>query len=346
MRGGYYLPRGRKYFRVWYFFEGKKYWIQHSVYGERLWSEDQCREVLNAVAKQIKDKSHRPQEWTKDSILKFEKAWEIFDQQSLCSPTTKEYRNQTCRQFLLPYFQRFSLRQIEEENIKDWFSTLPQKYSPQYLTKIKGVLKTFLNFHRITWVKRLRYPKVSIPSKTVPRLSQEDQARVLEFVPEWHKGIINFIITYGCRVSEACNLRRQDVDLSKGIFTFRERKNKKDHELPILPHIESVLRDRKSVEHFELVFCTRLGRRYARQTVTTIWREANRQAHEKYGVKILTLKNGSRHSKACQLLNENASFAQIARILGNTAGVIEKSYGRYETEKIKEILNITQTGRT
>lgn len=340
MKGGYYFPKGRKTGRVWYWFEKRKHWVQHSVYGERLFDKSQCEEVLNAIANEIKNNRHHPEEWGKGNILKFERAWEIFDEQNTAfkSESTQDYRRQIYRDHLFPYFEKFSLRQIEEEDNKDFFSKLPKDYSPYSLLKIMGVLRTFLNFHRVTWVKRLRYPKISLPQKSIPRLNQEDQFRVLEFVEDRHKSIIVFCLAYGCRVSEACNLRKQDINWQDRAFTFRERKNKKDHELPILPHIEGILKERRPVEHFEYVFCTKWGRKYRRQMVTLVWRLANRKAHDRYGVPIVTFKNATRHSLVCQMVNEGKTFEEIGSITGNSPRVLERHYGSMNVKRKLEIL--------
>ena len=50
MSGGMVLPKGRRYYRVWVYHDKQKFWIDKSVQGERLYSVDQCNEVLNEVA--------------------------------------------------------------------------------------------------------------------------------------------------------------------------------------------------------------------------------------------------------------------------------------------------------
>jgi len=45
---------------------------------------------------------------------------------------------------------------------------------------------------------------------------------------------------------------------------------------------------------------------------------ASRKDHEKYGVKVVPFKNGTRHSKASQLASQDVTIDIIARILGNS----------------------------
>lgn len=49
----------------------------------------------------------------------------------------------------------------------------------------------------------------------------------------------------GCRRSEACNLKWQDVDLISGFITFRQTKNSHDHTLPLSDYLWSMLKERR-----------------------------------------------------------------------------------------------------
>lgn len=113
-----------------------------------------------------------------------------------------------------------------------------------------------------------------------------------------------------------------------------------DNTLPVLAEIEAILRlSSRKVEHLEYAFCTARGFKYVRQTIGKVWSQANRQAHDKYGVRIVCLKNGTRHSKASQLINDDVSTATIARILGNSQRVVERSYAQISTKKVEQILH-------
>jgi integrase len=172
----------------------------------------------------------------------------------------------------------------------------------------------------------------------------DDQEKVFEFVPHRHRGIIKFLMVYGCRPSEACTLKKVDIDVQKREITIRGRKNGEDNTLPLLPEIEAILREPRKVQALEYVFSTAYGNPYMRQTVWKIWKAANQKAHEKYGIQLMALKNGTRHSKASQLINQNVSLETIARVLGNTPGVVEKAYGRVSVGRVAEVLKVAHSG--
>lgn len=116
----------------------------------------------------------------------------------------------------------------------------------------------------------------------------------MRFIPSQHQAIFQFIRIYGCRPSEACNLKKSDTDLGTGIVTFGERKNDKDNTLEIFDEIKPYLKPGK-VTHCEFVFCTPNGQKYNRRSLYRIWTVANRKAN----VKAVALKNGTRVSLAC-----------------------------------------------
>ncbi len=200
---------------------------------------------------------------------------------------------------------------------------------------------TFSNVHAtIPQKTRGRIPSVTVPRKAAPWLSKEDQEQVLEFIPSRHQGIIRFIMAYGCRPSEACNLRKGDVDKVQGTIIFRNRKNAEDNILPILPEIEAILNAPRKVEHMIYAFCNSWGSQIRPQYLSAVWFRANGQASEKYGLKRVPLKNGTRHSLASQLRNRGVGLSDIARILGNTEAIVEKSYGRVSVGRVAEVMGI------
>ena len=151
-------------------------------------------------------------------------------------------------------------------------------------------------------------------------------------------------MAYGCRPSEACNLRKADIDWQVGTITFKDRKNAEDNLLPILPQIREVLTAPRKVESMEYAFCTSSGGKVNPQGISNAWLYANRKASKKYGVKIVPLKNGTRHSLASQLRNRGVSLSDIARILGNTEAIVERNYGRVSVSRVAEVMALKREG--
>ncbi len=340
MLGGIIWPKGRKYPRVWFPCKekkGGKLYINNYLGKMPFYNKELAERVLSEIRVAYdKDPAHfDPTLWLKDHTLNFQRAWEIYQEQSPCGESRMEARERICNDFFLPYFKNKSLREIEEHHVKEWWSGIPKTFKPSYLRVIRATLKAFLNFHKITRVKILAFPKITVPKKTPPWMTKDEQEKVFEFIAEQHIPIMRFLQFYGCRSSEACNGEKTHLDFEKDIITFTERKNDKDNTLPIENEIKPHLKAGK-MTHMKYVFCTLDGQQYSRQVLYRIWSDANEKAHEKYGIKIMALKNGTRHSKANQLLAAGKSIPYVARWLGNSPSVIERNYGDISVETLRE----------
>lgn len=384
MKGGVYFPAGRKHWRVWYPWKGHTLYFSRYLDGSPLYDERQATRVLEKIRGEVDQGSFDPANWGKDKTLLFGNAWKVYQDQATCGEVRKRDRERIYVDYFSTYFEKFYLSDIEEHHVKDWFSKLPEK-APSYKRMIRATLRAFLNFHAVTRRKMIRFPIVKIPCKSPLWLTVEEQECVFKEIPDHHKGVFRFLLTYGCRPSEACNLRRSDIDWEKWTFILTERKNNQDNSLPILQEVRqylvgggeskdgavlkktdanesglSVIGDANINHHarvgynpvdrlpahppiinFTYAFSTLRGQKYRRQTLYWIWQQASKRA----GVKVIPLKNATRHSKACQLLNQGIDIPAIARILGNSTRVVEQSYGRVSTERVGEVLTLRKVER-
>ena len=84
-----------------------------------------------------------------------------------------------------------------------------------------------------------------------------------------HRDALMFLVLTGCRVSEALGndadgyppLRWEDVDFPRKVVTFRNTKNRTDHELPLREWLCRMLEERKAVSGAEFVFSAPDGSR-------------------------------------------------------------------------------------
>jgi integrase/recombinase XerD len=368
MKGwGYYFPKGRKYGRIFGRWNKRSVKINKRWDGKPLYSRQDCEDTLDIIAHQIKDGTFDPAMWGKDRTIQIERAWAIYQEQSPCGKDRMEARERIFQDFILPYFKGKILTEIEEHHIKDWWSGIGSRqiaarrqgpqvnspvtergitnapsascresegcpYAPSYLKVIRATLRAFLSFHRVTRVKMLAFPMIRVPKKTIEWLKRDEQNRIISFMPEHHQPIFKFLRSYGCRVTEACTLRKSDVEWEKNCVVFRQRKNLVDNVLPIFDEVRSTLKPGK-VTNLEYVFCTINGEKYNRQILYRIWTDACKKA----GAKIIPLKNATRHSLACQLLNNGEELSMVARILGISQSVVYRFYGTISIERIKEV---------
>jgi integrase len=369
MRGGYYLPKGRKTYRVWFPWGGHKFFFSKYLDGTALYHPKQCERLLSRIQSEVDEGIFNPADWGKDKPLLLEKAWETYNERKPCGKARMEARENIFKRFIQPFFkgQPIKLRQVEIDN---WFTEIQkQGYTPSYLRVIVVTFKAFLNSFSYDLGRVPPFPSVSIPSKIFKWLSEDEQAKVHEFIPGHHLPIFHFLAITGCRPSEACNLKKADIDWRKGVFAFRDTKTRQDNPLPITPAIEKclvgasraptakpvgldttwneALRSERPdqwgerpgpplISNIHYIFCTVQGRKYRRQTLYGIWTRANLKAHEKYGIPMVSNYRGNRHSKACNNMGE---LALISRLLGHSSiKTTERYYARYETEAISKVM--------
>lgn len=340
-RAGIYFPPNRPYGRVWIKVrkgEAKR-WFQQSVYGERLDTKEKCNELLNHLCQKVKDGTFHESKWGNDDTAIFENAWEAYLKTHPCGVLRSGDRNRIYRDFIEPYFKGRVMGDIEERHVRDWIAKIPEKYSAGTKLMIIRVLKAFFRADATTRKKMFEWPIITLPKTSPAWLEQEDQEKVLEFVLPQHRFIITFLLTYGRRVSEVAKLELANVDFRRKTIALRGTKNGTDQSLPMTPEIEMLLRQRKGISNMRYVFCTINGKPYFRQTVRGIWSKANKKANKVYGVPIVALKNGTRHSFITQKIHEGYTPSQIGAITGNTAVIIERNYaGELTMEKKLDVL--------
>jgi integrase len=134
------------------------------------------------------------------------------------------------------------------------------------------------------------------------------------------RDVLIFMLLTGCRRAEALGNREdgyeplawRDVDLEKGIVTFRRTKNRQEHELPVGRALHGLLRDRRLVSGKVHVFSDRSGR------VPQDLRSAQRRIEVTTGLNISA--HDLRRSFASVANRIGLSAYTVKRLLNHTAG--------------------------
>ncbi len=347
MAGGYYFPKGRRTGRVWISWNGKKIWINKYLDGTPIYHEEQAKRVLEKIRGEIDQKIFDPMVWGKDKTLLFENAWEIYQKEVKVGAERENQRESIFEKYLSPYFKGKSIREITSVHVNEWYQGVSQHgFSAGYLRLIIVTLKAFFHFNRDSLIRMPRFPVSKLSPKEIIWLARDQQLKVHEFISPWHTPIFDFIMITGCRPSEACNLKRTDIDRVRGIFAFKDTKTRSITSLPITPEIDKTFAFRGNVEHLERVFFTSRGNKYLRQTLDKIWSNANKEANKVHGIPVVNLYTGNRHSFARQRANEGYQMELISKVLGHSSTrTTEKYYVRYKTDKLKPLLSqIAQNG--
>lgn len=169
-------------------------------------------------------------------------------------------------------------------------------------------------------------------------LTVENQLKIIDKIPLRHRPIFMFMMSCGCRPSEARALRKRDVKERDIYFrvTFgyrgelKEVKSAKERVFPIHAEMRDILDNTpKSISEWFFVNPD-TGRHYSKE-INRLWNAACDAA----GIQRFRLYNSVRHSYACQLLNSGVDKHRVARLLGHSDLRSIDRYAVYETAALE-----------
>ncbi len=284
-----------------------------------------------------------PSYYQKDKPYLFEKGVEIWINLSRCSQEWRVKRTSIANNILIPFFKGQDIREIRRIQIDEFLTHLKQSgYSDKYIYNIMGELKALMNFHKESIPQMPSFPTITFQDPPIRWLTAKQQDEIFEFIPKEDLPIFTFMRWTGCRPNEACGLLRENVFLKadppyivlatvQGKYGLKPNtKTRIAKPLPIIPEIEWTLKP-KTLSRY--VFIKR-GEPYTQRKLRYVWEKANLKAHQKYGIPLINLYNGLKHSFGCQRVNAGVPLEAIQAIMGHTSSKTTERYAKYAVEKL------------
>jgi integrase len=376
MKGTYQEYR-KGHYRVRFYWKGKRYFV-YTFHDSPLLHPKMCEQLLDhinfLIAKAKKEKTEfDPLEFTnrKEKPFLFKNAIEVWIKLSTCSMETLEPRERIASKFFIPYFGERDIREIRKIDIDSFYSHLKELctcghkkehhkvkrcqfcrckafrgYKDKYLYNILGELKACFRFHSESIPKFPSFPKISFQKPPIRWILEEHQNQIFEFIPEGDKPVFIFQRYTACRPNEARGLLKENIHREQGYFVLAtvlnssgslktNTKTRRAKPLPIVPEIDDALKPRDASK-FQF---TRNGDPYSKRTHETIWKIANRKAHEKYGTPLVPMYSGTKHSFGCQRLNAGFSLDEIRAVMGHTDTKTTERYAEYLTSSLRSVMS-------
>lgn len=234
------------------------------------------------------------------------------------SPRTIDTYTSMLRLFL-NHFNNRNINELKDEDIREYLLYLVEKkkvslsYQNQAINAIKYYYEKVLG--RETKTYYLARPKAASRYPTI--LSLEEVKHIIRQIDNLkHRTVISLIYSCGLRISEAVNLRLEDIDSKREYIMVRGGKGKKDRRTllskPMLIHLRlyyQVYRPRK------WVFEGPGGAQYSDESIQSVFRRAVARAGIKKRVTVHTL----RHSFATHLLEQGVNLRYIQTLLGHSS---------------------------
>jgi len=218
-------------------------------------------------------------------------------------------------------------------------------FEPKSQSNYISNLKTMFNYFSEDIPHMPKFPKVSYQKKVKDVLTIEQQAKVYEFLPKEHLPIFIFLKYSASRPNEGAGLLWEDVHHdTKEIYVQHVitpdgkvkfgTKTKLIRKLMLIPEFEEILQRK---DDSPLCF-HRNGKPYNTKALEDIWNVAMEKAEKKYKIPRISLYPATKHTFIVDRLNAGWSYEEICAVTGHTNIPSAKGYGRYNLEKVGEIM--------
>jgi len=211
-----------------------------------------------------------------------------------------------------------------------------KKYSKNSIYLALKAATSYLKFiGREELAREIKPPK---RPKQMPKYLTEEEVRRLMEAAEGNPrdyAIISLLAYSGLRVSELCNLRVEDVDLSERVVYVHSGKGDKDRIVVISEHaaeaIEAYLLTRD--DDLEYLFSSRKSEKISRVQVFRLVKEYAIKA----GIKKKVTPHVLRHTLATTLLKRGVDIRYIQQFLGHSSVATTQIYTHVDDESLRRV---------
>lgn len=206
--------------------------------------------------------------------------------------------------------------------------------SPATINRKMAVLRALLNMC-VEWGVLTHAPKIKALDEPEGRhrvLSAEEESAMMTFFSERHPeqaGLFEFLVSSGCRLSEALKLTWFDINFKNGTVVFLDTKSSDNVYKPLTDSMKRVLETRK---HLAKPFP------YTVDMVESWWKQfrthAGMQEDPAFVIHCL------RHTCASNLLAQGVDLKRIQLWLGHKSYTTTENYAKTETKHLSDVVNV------
>jgi integrase/recombinase XerD len=226
----------------------------------------------------------------------------------------------------LTYYHGYEADEIHAEMIRDYlrYLVMERKVSPSYQNQAINAIKFYYE-KVIGGPTRTYYVDRPKKERHLPMvLSQQEVVALLKNTKNLkHKTILSTIYSCGLRISEALELRLEDIDFAAKRVHIQEGKGKKDRYVPLSEIQAKVMRKYLSVYAptgylFEGVH----GGKYSTTSIRSVVKRSARAA----GISKRVTPHTLRHSFATHMLEQGVNLRYIQKVLGHSQSKTTEIY--------------------
>lgn len=198
-----------------------------------------------------------------------------------------------------------------------------------------AALKFF--FHNVHNKKIVDEIKIAKQSKKLPTVLTKSEIKELFKATKFGRNrlILQFLYSSGCRVSECCKLKIDDLDLREKIARIKAGKGDKDRVIILsnewIKELKKYMK-RKKIKS-EYVFSKKNGKPLSSDTIQRIVRNST----EKAGITKHVSPHSLRHSFATHLLESGENIRKIQELLGHSNLNTTQIYTKVSLTELKKV---------
>jgi integrase/recombinase XerD len=335
--GTKWKPEGK----FWYFpYErGTIEWLNHRFEGKLLFKE--CLSSTDNIQEDFNGKSSENK--TAGEITPGGSMHEEIQDEFLKSLILKQYSPRTIETYtsmlrlFLNYFRDRDVNSLSDAEIREYLLYLLNKkkvslsYQNQAINAIKYYYEHVLGRETKTYYlarpkRAIRYPTVLSEEEVIQIIAQTENLK--------HRTVISLIYSAGLRISEAVNLKIEDIDSKMGYIIVRAGKGRKDRRTLLSRSILKELCLYYQVYRPKIwVFNGQDGGQYSDESIQAVFRKAVLKSGIRKRVTVHTL----RHSFATHLLEHGVNLRYIQTLLGHSSSKTTEIYTHVTNKSLFDI---------
>lgn len=337
----YHAP-AKRYYISWY---PERIW-KNPITGEPFWHEKNAHKILDKMRCEVDAGTFNLRTYMPDSPVMLKVvASEWLKAFTGTEATRKFYRKMI--QSSIDYFGGgYDIRTFVHSKLQIYYNELPFTVRGKYHRL--STLKNLLHFAQKDGLIASIPPFPALPqglSDDIRYLTYEQQQKVLEAIPERHRGVFEFAMEYGLRIGEVCALQWDcvtdtEITIRRTMSNGELRNATKTGKSRVFGLTARGAEIIAQFKHLKVegcispyVFVTTRNKPYSWKILTLAWRKACKAA----GISI-NLYNGIRHSLGGQLMDAGVELEMVRDILGHTNSDMTRRYAKRSVPVMTKIL--------
>ena len=227
-------------------------------------------------------------------------------------------------------------RDVTREDVVGFMANLKEKgNSNTTLSLAHSALRYFFkNCLKSNVIDEVKIPK---KAKTLPTVLTKDEVKELfrASKPGRNRLLLQFVYSTGVRVSEAVNMKLEDINFKERVGKVKSGKGAKDRIIILSKNWCSMTKkyvERKKVKN-PFLFSKKNGKKISPDVVQRIVRKAAKRA----GITKEVTPHSLRHSFATHLLEAGENIRNIQELLGHSNLNTTQIYTHVSTEQLKKV---------